>query len=295
LKKLVSIIFLLTVALGFSQNLKLGFETGETGALSGAFGNMANPVIETGTVTNTSKVLKIVCNTAGDVWQGSNFNLTNTVTLTTNQTMTIDVLASGPMFFLVKVNGGVSGAPEAAAVVSYTGTNTWQTCSFTFNSVRDSKAAAANGTYASFVIHPYWESAAQINFGTLKPARTLWVDNFALTTSVPALTTTAATVIASTTATINGNISSNGGANITSYGFYWSTTSGFADGAGTQVVKGTTNFTGAISHNLTGLTVSTIYYYKAYATNSIGNYLRYATIFYNSITCTNFRHFYSSS
>jgi hypothetical protein len=270
LKKLVSIIFLLTVALGFSQNLKLGFETGETGALSGAFGNMANPVIETGTVTNTSKVLKIVCNTAGDVWQGSNFNLTNTVTLTTNQTMTIDVLASGPMFFLVKVNGGVSGAPEAAAVVSYTGTNTWQTCSFTFNSVRDSKAAAANGTYASFVIHPYWESAAQINFGTLKPARTLWVDNFALPTSVPALTTTAATVIANTTATINGNISSNGGANITSYGFYWSTTSGFADGAGTQVVKGTTNFTGAISHNLTGLTTSTIYYYKAYATNSSG-------------------------
>ncbi len=270
MKKLISLIFLLTVALGFSQNLKLGFETGETGAPSGVFGNMANPVIETGTGTNTSKVLKIVCNTAGEVWQGSNFNLTNTVTLTTNQTMTIDVLASGPMFFLVKVNGGVSGAPEAAAVVSYTGTNTWQTCSFTFNSVRDSKAAAANGTYASFVIHPYWESAAQINFGTLRPARTLWVDNFALPTSVPALTTTPATAITNTTATINGNISSNGGANITSYGFYWSTTPGFDSGTVTQVEKGTTNFTGAISHNLTGLTTSTIYYYKAYATNSIG-------------------------
>jgi hypothetical protein len=174
MKKITLLIFLMTISFGYSQNLKLGFEIGESGGPSGVFGNMAAPVYETGTGTNTSRVLKIVTNTAGEVWQGSNFILTTPITLTTNKTMTIDVLASGPMFFLVKVNGG---AAEAAAVVSYTGTNTWQTCSFTFNSVRDGKAAAANGTYNSFVIHPYWDSAVQVNFGTAKPTRTLYVDN----------------------------------------------------------------------------------------------------------------------
>ncbi|MCF6130618.1 hypothetical protein L1S35_13115, partial [Flavobacterium sp. AS60] len=96
--------------------------------------------------------------------------------------------------------------------------------------------------------------------------------NFATTCApvAPSLTTTAATAIAGTSATINGNISSNGNSSITSYGFYWSTTNGFANGTGTQVELGTTNFTGNISNNLTGLAYSTPYYYKAYATNAIG-------------------------
>ena len=88
--------------------------------------------------------------------------------------------------------------------------------------------------------------------------------------TAPVLTSTAATAVDLTTATANGNISSNGGGSITSYGFYTSTTNGFANGAGTQVVVGTTNVTGAISSNLTGLTSATTYYYKAYATNSSG-------------------------
>lgn len=87
---------------------------------------------------------------------------------------------------------------------------------------------------------------------------------------VPFLTTTAATAVGNEIGTMNGNISYNRGSIITSYGFYWSTTNGFADGAGTQVVKGTTNFSGDITHVLSGLTNGTLYYYKAYATNSSG-------------------------
>lgn len=87
--------------------------------------------------------------------------------------------------------------------------------------------------------------------------------------SAPSLTTTAATAVGSSGATMNGNISSNGGAAITSYGFYWSTTNGFANGAGTQVVVGSSDFTGDFSSPLSSLSPGT-YYYKAYATNSIG-------------------------
>jgi hypothetical protein len=96
-------------------------------------------------------------------------------------------------------------------------------------------------------------------------------ENFAATcVTTPVLTTTAPTGIGADVGTMNGNISSSGASNITEYGFYWSTTNGFANGTGTQIVKGNTNFNGDISHELTGLTPGASYYYKAYATNGSG-------------------------
>ncbi|KAB1154297.1 YDG domain-containing protein [Flavobacterium luteum] len=154
--------------------LALGYEVGETGGYTGIFGGMPVPTLVTGTGTNTTRVQQIVTDTAQQVWQGEDINLTKPVDLTVTKTMSIDVYASGPMFFLVKVKGG-TGTP--AAIVSYTGTNTWQTCYFTFGTALDSQAATATGVYTGFVIHPYWETAVQTAFGTLKPARTIIVDN----------------------------------------------------------------------------------------------------------------------
>lgn len=88
--------------------------------------------------------------------------------------------------------------------------------------------------------------------------------------TAPSITSSAATSVGNATGTMNGNISSNGGASITDYGFYWSTTNNFANGTGTKVQLGTSNYTGNISHQLTGLTNGTTYYYKAYAHNSVG-------------------------
>lgn len=82
----------------------------------------------------------------------------------------------------------------------------------------------------------------------------------------PSVSASAATSLTNTTATINGNISSNGNDAIKDYGFYWGTSST----PGTKVSKGTSDKTGAISHNLTGLTAGTTYYYQAYATNGQG-------------------------
>ena len=127
-------------SLGYSQTLRLGFESGESGNAFGQFGSMNLPAVETGTGSNTSKVLKVVANPAGTIWQGCNFLLTSSVQLTTTKTMTIDVLSSVPITFLLKVNGGVSGAPEAAAQASHNGDGTWQTISFTFNTALDGSA-----------------------------------------------------------------------------------------------------------------------------------------------------------
>jgi hypothetical protein len=178
MKKFMLLIALFISTVIFSQSLLLGFETVESGGVNGApFGNMPNPVIETGTGLNTTNVLKIVGSGGAEVWQGININLTSPVGLTTSKTMTMDVLSFTPITFLVKVNGGFNAAPEAAAEVTHNGNGLWQTLSFTFNTILDGKAEAANGVYNSFVIHAYWQARNTTFGGVPTPARTFYVDN----------------------------------------------------------------------------------------------------------------------
>ena len=85
--------------------------------------------------------------------------------------------------------------------------------------------------------------------------------------TTPTVTTTAVTSITQTTATSGGNVTSDGGATVTSRGVCWSTTSGpVATGSHTTDGSGTGTFTS----NITGLTKGTVYYLRAYATNSVG-------------------------
>jgi len=81
------------------------------------------------------------------------------------------------------------------------------------------------------------------------------------------LTTTAVSNITQTTASCGGNITSDGGATVTVRGVCWSTNQNptIAD-IKTTDGKGTGSFTS----NITGLTAGTIYYVRAYATNSAG-------------------------
>jgi hypothetical protein len=78
-----------------------------------------------------------------------------------------------------------------------------------------------------------------------------------------------ASFITQTSATVAGTISSNGCSALTAYGIEYSTTSGFANGAGTAVASSNLS-AGSFSAALTGLTQGTTYYYHAYATNGGG-------------------------
>lgn len=79
--------------------------------------------------------------------------------------------------------------------------------------------------------------------------------------------TTIPTNITITTATSGGNITSDGGATITAFGVCWGTSANptIANSKTTQ-----TGSTGAFTSNITGLTGNTLYYIRAYATNSSG-------------------------
>ncbi|MEO6540045.1 MAG: hypothetical protein ABIN74_03595, partial [Ferruginibacter sp.] len=82
--------------------------------------------------------------------------------------------------------------------------------------------------------------------------------------TLPTLTTTAVTSITSASAASGGNITDNGGAAVTARGVCWSISPN-------PVVTGnhTTDGTGSgiFSSNMTGLTATTVYYVRAYATN----------------------------
>jgi hypothetical protein len=84
---------------------------------------------------------------------------------------------------------------------------------------------------------------------------------------IPTLTTTVVTNITTTTAFSGGSISDDGGAAVTVRGVCWAITSNptisnshTSDGSGT----------GSYSSSITGLTQSTVYHVRAYATNSFG-------------------------
>jgi hypothetical protein len=90
-------------------------------------------------------------------------------------------------------------------------------------------------------------------------------NNYVATPSPPFISTIAATAITGTSATIGGTITSDGGAPVTSRGLVWGTSPG-----STTFSTTTGAGTGTFSTSLTGLSMATTYYIRAYATNSIG-------------------------
>lgn len=182
MKKITFLIVLMTFSFGYSQDQLLGFEATETGGVDGGpFGNGPAPIVEAGTGSNTTQVLKIVGNPAGEPWQGINLNLTSPTNLTATQTMTMDVFSDVAITFLVKVTGGVGGPATVAAAASHPGGSTWQTISFTFNTSLDGQGAPATGIYNKFVIHTYWVAGETSFFPggnpIPRPDRTFYVDN----------------------------------------------------------------------------------------------------------------------
>jgi len=86
---------------------------------------------------------------------------------------------------------------------------------------------------------------------------------------VPVVVTGVASAIATTTATVAGDVTNDGGTTLTEKGICFGITVN-PDITGTKVIVSGTSI-GAFTGNLTGLTASTLYHARAYATNAIGS------------------------
>jgi hypothetical protein len=85
----------------------------------------------------------------------------------------------------------------------------------------------------------------------------------------PIVTTQAVTYSTGLTAIGNGNITDLGFHNPTQYGVCWNTT-GTPTTSGSKTENGATSSLGAFTSSITGLSINTTYYVRAYATNSKG-------------------------
>ncbi|MEI6143236.1 MAG: FISUMP domain-containing protein [Mariniphaga sp.] len=96
-------------------------------------------------------------------------------------------------------------------------------------------------------------------------------------TSPANLTTTAATTITANSAILGSTITTDGGATITERGICWATTTGPTT-ASSKLAIGSGS--GTFSNTITGLLPTTLYYFRAYAINSVG------TSYGNEVTAT---------
>lgn len=137
--------------------------------------------------------------------------------------------------------------------------------------------ASAGGTLAATTIHVKFVPTAVQSYngnivvsGVGAPSQNRSVVASGINTT-PTITTPTSTSITASSAVLGGNVTVVGCNNITERGIYYSTTSGFADGAGTKVSETSGSYsTGTFTVNVTGLTSGTTYYYKAFATSASG-------------------------
>jgi uncharacterized protein (TIGR02145 family) len=187
-------------------------------------------------------------------------NFVTVPTLTTNEASTIgySTAASGGN---VTMDGGA--AVTARGVCWSTTENPTIANSKTSN-------GTGTGTFTSSITGLATATTYHIRAYATNSAGTGYGNDVSFTTNpaaVPILTTTAASSVTSTTATSGGNITSDGGAAVTTRGVCWSTV------ANPTVADNKTNNgsgTGSFTSSITGLTVNTTYYVRAYATNTVG-------------------------
>ena len=165
---------------------------------------------------------------------------TNCTVLAVNQNGVIGVLYTGP-------NGNSIFLPDAGyrkdREFVYGGPNYW------------SSKLAASGPYLAY----------RMGYSTLDVITRYHGRSVRPVCSFPTVITSMASDRTAFSVTLNGNVVSDGGTPVIARGFIYGTS---ADNLSLNVQSG--SGTGSFSVNITDLSYSIVYYYKAYATNSVG-------------------------
>jgi uncharacterized protein (TIGR02145 family) len=146
----------------------------------------------------------------------------------------------------------------------------WSTASGPVATGFHTSDGTGNGTFTSNLTDLTPNTFYYVRAYATNSAGTAYGNEVTFTTSpvqIPALTTTVVTSPALTTAVSGGNITSDNGGAVTARGVCWNTT-GNPTVAGSKTSDGTGS--GTFTSNIGGLTAGTVYYVRAYATNSAG-------------------------
>jgi uncharacterized protein (TIGR02145 family) len=187
------------------------------------------------------------------------------ISFTTLNTATISATASATSITSSTATSGGTITTDGGAAVTSRGIvygTTTESSTFSVNS------GTGTGTYTSSLtgLSPattyYVRSFATNSVGTVYGTEI----NFTTIAIEPTVSSTSAvTSITGSSATSGGTITSDGGASVTSRGLVWGTTTGSSTFSAT-----TGTGTGTYTSSLTGLAPATLYYVRAFATNSIG-------------------------
>ncbi len=158
MKKIMLLLVLLTVSLGYSQQEVL--EDFEGSPVFAGFEGLGSTSIEVDPVNGSNNALQLVTNAAGNGWQGAEVIMQGDhMDLTTDITVQINVYCTTAFTMLTKVEDGTG--PASAADEAHTGSG-WETLTFTFNESLDG-TGVANGEYGKFVIFPNWNGSGWNN------------------------------------------------------------------------------------------------------------------------------------
>jgi methionine-rich copper-binding protein CopC len=160
------------------------------------------------------------------------------------------------------VPAGTSGYPATPTLLAYDAATNRIFVVNAFNNAQSIVAVnAATGAVSPFV--------APAGTGSTNSQITGLVVGTPL--AVPTVTTAAATSITTTSAVLGGNVTADGGGTVADRGVVYSSSNQTPAIGGSGVTQNTNGTgTGPFSKTITGLTASTTYYVRAYATNAAG-------------------------
>ena len=234
-------------------------ESGTTGVFESAI---------TGLTANTQYYVRAYASNS----QGTSYGAQITFT-TTNNTIAPPVVTTAAVSAITATTatgGGnvtsIGGAPLTARGVC------WATTANPTTANDKTTQTGSTGAFTSAITAltantVYYVRAYATNSGGTAYGPQVTFTTLASTIALPSVTTTTATAITASSASTGGNVTSVGGAPVTARGICWATT---ANPTTSNTTINATGTTGIFTSEISGLSASTMYYVRAYATNSAG-------------------------
>jgi hypothetical protein len=180
--------------------------------------------------------------------------------------------AVGTVTGITSSTGGLAGSNSGTITSCFYNTDTF-TGSTSYGTGKDSTALKTQITFTN----AGWDFVGETTNGTTDVWTISTADNdgypcFIQQVTIPLVSTKAISDIDRTSATGTGQIVSLAASSFTGYGLCWSNTHTMPTISDNKIDLGATSRTGTFTVSLTGLTVNTTYYVRAYGVNSSGTY-----------------------